>query len=214
MPDGKTVNLTAALGVKFFNEDTDTPSTPAVLRFGRLDEGRQVRAALRPLRHLASLARWLRRQEHHRRLRRGHEIRLRYVRTETDPRKRWIDPAKPLLLSAENLKTMDSGFFRGSVEGGEPKQLVMAAKVVQRAGEGQGRRRLPAHRRSPSTSSPTCSPPTALSGTAQGERRQSAEGPAAVGHGRTGELQERRWRAARRPRSTSRRTSIRTRSTR
>ena len=26
--DGKKVNLTASLGVKFFNEDTDTPSTP------------------------------------------------------------------------------------------------------------------------------------------------------------------------------------------
>ena len=28
VPDGKKANLTASLGVKFFNEDTDTPSTP------------------------------------------------------------------------------------------------------------------------------------------------------------------------------------------
>jgi dipeptidyl aminopeptidase/acylaminoacyl peptidase len=50
------------------------------------------------------------------------------VRTETDTRERWIDPAKPLLLSGENMTTYDQGFFRGSVDGGEPKQLVMAAK--------------------------------------------------------------------------------------
>ena len=32
---------------------------------------------------------------------RAHDIRLRYVRTEADPRERWIDPAKPLLLQAK-----------------------------------------------------------------------------------------------------------------
>ena len=59
---------------------------------------------------------------------RAHDIRLHYVRTETDTRDRGIDPTKPLLLSGENLTTRDQGFFRGSIDGGEPKQLVMAAK--------------------------------------------------------------------------------------
>src|ERR1039458_177717 len=95
VPDGKTVNLTATLGVKFFNEDTDTPSIPGVYPPAPA---------------------------------RGHEVRLRYMRPEAEPRERWIDPARPLLLAGENLKTMDSGFFRGSIDGGEPIQLMMAAK--------------------------------------------------------------------------------------
>jgi hypothetical protein len=32
------------------------------------------------------------------------------------------------MLQAENLKTWDTGFFRASLDGGEPKQLAMAAK--------------------------------------------------------------------------------------
>src|ERR1035438_8636353 len=59
---------------------------------------------------------------------RGHGVRLRYIRTEAEPRERWIDAARPLLLAGDNLKTMDSGFFRGSVDGAEPTQLMMAAK--------------------------------------------------------------------------------------
>src|SRR5581483_2851756 len=60
---------------------------------------------------------------------RQHDLRLRYLRTEADnPRERWIDGTKPILLQAENLNTWQSGFFRASVEGGEPKQLLMAAK--------------------------------------------------------------------------------------
>ena len=127
-PDGKKVNLTAGLGVKFFNEDTDTPSIPNaygsggwtkdgkwVLLYDRYDIWRVSPDGSGAKNITAGYGR-------------GHDIRLRYVRTETDSRERWIDPAKPLLLSAENLKTYESGFFRGSIEGAEPKQLVMAAK--------------------------------------------------------------------------------------
>ena len=32
------------------------------------------------------------------------------------------------MFQAENLKTWETGFFRASLEGGEPKQLVMATK--------------------------------------------------------------------------------------
>ncbi len=128
IPDGKTVNLTSALGVKFFNEDTDTPNLPpAYGSAGWTKDGKYAliydRYDIWSVAPDGGAARNITASYG-----RAHELRLRYVRTETDPRERWIDPAKPLLLAAENLKTHDSGFFRGSVEGGEPKQLLMAAK--------------------------------------------------------------------------------------
>jgi dipeptidyl aminopeptidase/acylaminoacyl peptidase len=127
--DGKTANLTAALPVKFANEEHDSPgSAPAygsagwtkdgkwVLLYDRHDIWRVAPDGAGAKNITAGYGR-------------AHDVRLRYIRTEADnPRDRWIDPAKPLLLQAENLKTWESGFFRGSLEGGEPKQLVMAAK--------------------------------------------------------------------------------------
>ena len=128
VPDGKKVNLTANLGVKFFNEDTDTPSIPgaygtagwtkdgkSVLVYDRYDVWRIAPDGTGAKNITAGYGR-------------GHDIRLHYVRTETDSRERWLDPANPLLLSGENLKTYESGFFRGSLAGAEPKQLIMAAK--------------------------------------------------------------------------------------
>jgi dipeptidyl aminopeptidase/acylaminoacyl peptidase len=128
VPDGKTVNLTAALGVKFFNEDTDTPNLPgaygsagwtkdgkSVLIYDRYDIWRMTPDGAGAKNITAGYGR-------------AHDLRLHYTRAESDPRERWIDPAKPLLLQAENLTTHDTGFFRGSVDGGEPKQLLMAAK--------------------------------------------------------------------------------------
>ncbi|HEX3743083.1 MAG TPA: prolyl oligopeptidase family serine peptidase [Bryobacteraceae bacterium] len=128
VPDGRKVNLTASLGVKFFNEDTDTPSTPNaygsagwtkdgnwVLVYDRFDVWRIAPDGSGAKNVTAGYGR-------------GHDIRLRYVRTETDTHERWIDGTKPLLFSGENLTTYNQGFFRGSIEGGEPKQLVMAAK--------------------------------------------------------------------------------------
>jgi dipeptidyl aminopeptidase/acylaminoacyl peptidase len=128
VPDGKKVNLTASLGVKFFNEDTDTPSVPgsygsagwtqdgkSVLLYDRFDIWRISPDGTGAKNITVGYGR-------------SHDIRLRYTRTEADARERWIDPAKPLLLAGENLKTMESGFFRGSIDGAEPKQLVMAAK--------------------------------------------------------------------------------------
>jgi len=127
VPDAKTVNLTAALPVKFWNEDTDT-STPlaygsagwtkdgnSVLLYDRFDIWRVSPDGSGARNITAGYGR-------------KQSLRFRYVRLETDPRERWIDPAKPLLLFAENLKTWESGFFRGAIEGGEPKQLAMAPK--------------------------------------------------------------------------------------
>jgi hypothetical protein len=128
VPDGKTVNLTAALPVHFWNEDTDTPSTPAaygsagwtkdgnsVLLYDRFDIWRVSPDGPGARNITAGYGR-------------KQNLRLRYVRLETDPRERWIDAAKPMLLFAENLKTWESGFFRAPMDGGEPKQLAMAPK--------------------------------------------------------------------------------------
>jgi dipeptidyl aminopeptidase/acylaminoacyl peptidase len=129
MPDRKTVNLTASLGVKFFNEDADTPGTPgpygtagwtkdgnSVLLYDRYDIWRVSPDGSGAKNITSGYGR-------------RHELRLRYIRTEVEnPRERWIDPARPVMLQAENLKTWETGLFRASLEGGEPKQLLMANK--------------------------------------------------------------------------------------
>ena len=129
VPDGKTYNLTANLGVKFFNEDTDTPSTPgpygsagwtkdgqSVLIYDRFDIWRVSPDGSNAKNITAGYGR-------------QHDVRLRYIRTEAEnPRERWIDASKPVMLQAENLKTFESGFFRASLDGGEPKPLLMGPK--------------------------------------------------------------------------------------
>jgi len=128
VPEGKIVNLTAKLPVKFFNEESDTPSTPGA--YGQAGWAKDGSAVLLYDSHdiwkvapdgtgATNLTNGYGRK---------HDLRLRYVHTETDPHERWIDPGNPLLLHAENLKTWDSGFFSASWTGGDPKQLVMAAK--------------------------------------------------------------------------------------
>ena len=131
VPDGKKVNLTASLGVKFFNEDTDTPGTPgaygnagwtkdgmSLLIYDRYDIWRVSPDGTGAKNMTAGYGR-------------AHDLRLRYIRTEAEnPRERWIDGAKPVMLQAENLHTFETGFFRASLEGGEPKQLLMSAKYM------------------------------------------------------------------------------------
>jgi dipeptidyl aminopeptidase/acylaminoacyl peptidase len=129
IPDGKTVNLTSKLGVKFFNEETDTPSTPAaygnagwtkdgswVLLYDKYDIWRAAPDGSSAKNITSGFGR-------------SHDLRLRYIRTEAEnPRERWIDPAHALMLQGENLKTWDTGFYRVSLDGGEPKPLLTAAK--------------------------------------------------------------------------------------
>ena len=128
VPDGKTVNLTEKIQAKFFNEDTDTPSTPGaygqpqwtkdgktILLSDQYDIWRVSPDGSAAKNLTAGYGR-------------AHNLRFRLVRADNDTRERWVDETKPLLLQAENLKTFESGFFRGSLDGSEPKQLLMANK--------------------------------------------------------------------------------------
>src|SRR5262249_15869525 len=62
---------------------------------------------------------------------RDHELRLRYNPVDAEnPRERWIDPTRPAILSATNLKNVETGFFRSSLDGTVPRQLVMSPKAL------------------------------------------------------------------------------------
>lgn len=124
--DGKTVNLTANLGVNFYQEDHDTPNTP--FAYGQALWTRDDKYVLVNDKYdiwqiapdgssAKNLTDGVGRKE---------KIVFRYVRL--DSRERGIDPAKPLLLRAENEMTRDSGFYRDRISGGLPEKLLMAAK--------------------------------------------------------------------------------------
>jgi dipeptidyl aminopeptidase/acylaminoacyl peptidase len=123
---GGRVNLTRNLGVNFFNEDNDTPELPnaygiagwtkddgSVLVYDRFDVW-QVSPDGSGAKDLTDG------------VGRQSRIQFRYVRL--DPKERSIDPAKPLLLHAENEETRDSGFYRDRIGGGLPEKLIMGAK--------------------------------------------------------------------------------------
>jgi dipeptidyl aminopeptidase/acylaminoacyl peptidase len=124
--NGATVNLTRNLPVHFFNEDNDTPELPSsyglagwtkddreVLLYDRFDVW-QVSPDGSGAKNLTDG------------MGRKESIQFRYVRL--DPKERSIDPAKPLLLHAENEETRDSGFYRDKINGGLPEKLVLGAK--------------------------------------------------------------------------------------
>jgi dipeptidyl aminopeptidase/acylaminoacyl peptidase len=125
--DGSTKNLTKDLNVHFYNEENDVPSTPAsygiagwtkddadVLIYDRYDVWQISPDGARA----KNLTDGVGRKE---------LTALRYVRL--DPKERWIDPDKPMLLRAENQETRDSGFYRDKVNSDAPPQkLLMAAK--------------------------------------------------------------------------------------
>ncbi|MGH9801405.1 MAG: alpha/beta hydrolase family protein, partial [Blastocatellia bacterium] len=62
---------------------------------------------------------------------RKEKIEFRVVRLEQErPADRGFDPAKPLILAAENEWTRDSGFYRDKIDGSAaPEKLLMAAKA-------------------------------------------------------------------------------------
>jgi dipeptidyl aminopeptidase/acylaminoacyl peptidase len=127
IPDGKVINLTANLGVNFYNEEHDSPSTPGsygsagwtsddkyVLIYDKYDIW-QIAPDGSGAKNLTDG------------VGRREKTQFRYVRL--DPQERGIDAAKPMLLRAENDWTLDSGFYRDKVNGGMPEKLLMAAKA-------------------------------------------------------------------------------------
>jgi dipeptidyl aminopeptidase/acylaminoacyl peptidase len=127
IPDGKVTNITANLGVKFYNEEHDSPSTPGsygsigwttdekyVLLYDKFDIWQVAPDGS----NAKNLTDGVGRKE---------KIQFRHVRL--DPQERAIDAAKPFLLRAENDWTLDSGFYRDKVNGAMPEKLVMAAKA-------------------------------------------------------------------------------------
>lgn len=129
MKTGKTANLTAALPVSFADELYDMMGGPRgygsagwtkdgawLLVYDRYDVW-----ALRPDgSETKNVTEGLGRRE---------QTAFRILRPRVDPRERGIDPAQPLLLSAEKEATKESGFYRDSLQGAaEPVRLTMAAK--------------------------------------------------------------------------------------
>ncbi len=124
--DGKDVNLTKSLGVSFWREDFDMPmNTPSygsggwtkddkfVLLYDKFDIW-QISPDGSGAKNLTDG------------VGRKEKLEFRYVRL--DPQEKFIDPAKPLLLSAENTETHDSGFYRDKIDGGQPEKLLFSAK--------------------------------------------------------------------------------------
>jgi dipeptidyl aminopeptidase/acylaminoacyl peptidase len=127
LPGGKTVNLTAKLPVKFWNEENDTPSTPPAYGFGGwtrddkfvlLYDHYDVWQVAADGSSAVNLTQGLGRKSH---------LEFRYVKL--DPEEKTIDPAKPLLLRAEDAITHDSGYYTTTIGAKEaPRKLLIAAK--------------------------------------------------------------------------------------
>src|SRR5882724_2921639 len=126
IPDGKIVNLTKSLGVSFWREDHDSPSTPPAYgsagwtsddKYALLYDQYDIWQVAPDASNAKNLTDGVGRKE---------KIQFRYSRL--DPQEKGIDPSKPVLLRAENEWTRDSGFYRDRIDGGMPEKLIMAAK--------------------------------------------------------------------------------------
>jgi len=126
--DGSVTNLTKDIKVNFYDEEEDTPSIPGsygvagwakddkdVLLYDHFDIWQVAPDGSHAAKNLTDG------------VGRKEKTTLRYVRL--DPKERSIDPDKPMLLSAENQETHDSGFYRDKVNSDAlPQKLLMAAK--------------------------------------------------------------------------------------
>jgi dipeptidyl aminopeptidase/acylaminoacyl peptidase len=126
IPDGKRINLTSKLGVSFANELNDTPGmAPPYGIAGWTKDDQHVllndRYDIWLVAPDGSAAENLTG-----RLGRTTATILRVARI--DRNEKAFDPAKPLLLRAENERTRDTGFYRMSLAGGAPRLLIMGAR--------------------------------------------------------------------------------------
>ncbi len=126
IPDGKIINLTKDLGVNFWRETHDSPSTPGSYgsagwtqddQYVLLYDAYDIWQVAPDGSGAKNLTDGVGRKE---------KIEFRYV--DIDREEREIDIKKPLLLRAVNEWTRDSGFYRDRFDGGAPQKLVMAAK--------------------------------------------------------------------------------------
>lgn len=127
VPDLKDTNLTARLGLAFHDEDHDTPGpAPAygnagwtrdnrVLIYDRFDVWAITPDGMSARNVTAGVGR-----------RDKTQFRVvRLDRADPDADERGIDPAKPLILRAENLETRDTGVWRASLaDESAPTQLL------------------------------------------------------------------------------------------
>lgn len=129
VPEGKKANLTAKLGAKFVNEDHDTPTIAGPYGPAQpTSDGKFV--LLRDRFDIWKVALDGSSAENLTKIGRAQGIEFTVARPRSaDDRspEREIDLSKPLLLSAENQSTRDTGFYRLE-PGGAPKLLVMGAR--------------------------------------------------------------------------------------
>jgi dipeptidyl aminopeptidase/acylaminoacyl peptidase len=144
VPDGKMTNLTAKLGVAFWNEENDTPEVPPAYgaggftsdgKWALLYDDYDVWQVAPDGSSAKNLTAGLGRREH---------LRLRAMNFPSEDEDggvdRGFDPTQPILLRAENVDTRDTGYYRVSF-GGTPERLMMAARnfgAVAAGGFGRG----------------------------------------------------------------------------
>ena len=126
VPDGKPTNLTAKLGVKFFNEDFDTPTTPNAYGSEGFTADRKF-VLVRDRYDLWKLALDGSSAVNVTQTGRTLKTAFRLVRLDEDDDLLKIDLSKPWLLSATNTETQDGGFYRLE-PGAKPKLLTMAPR--------------------------------------------------------------------------------------
>ena len=125
------INLTAKLGVHFWNDEDDHPATAPSYGFaGWTNDGKYVLLydhfdiwRVSPDGSAAkNLTQGVGRREN---------IEFRYVKLDSEEKS--IDVSKPLLLRAENVITRDTGFFRTHIDSdAPPEKLIMAPKLFGR----------------------------------------------------------------------------------
>lgn len=123
--DGKITNLTSKLGVKFAQEDHDSPSAaPSYGLSGWTKDDKEIlindRFDIWQVAPDGSGGKMLTAG-----IGRREKTQFRYVRLDQD--ERFVEPSKSLLLSAENEDTRDSGFYRVQLNS-TPEKLTMEAK--------------------------------------------------------------------------------------
>ncbi len=128
--DARLTNLTAKLGVLFANEQNDIPGLPASYRLASwsrdggsvfLYDRYDIWQCSPDGSSAVNITQGAGRKSH---------LQFRIVRFETDnPDTRWIDPAQPLLLRAENEQTHDTGFYTASIgSSAPPRKLLLEQK--------------------------------------------------------------------------------------